>query len=95
MYILYGIEKYLQTETAEGYVMGQRRYAVALFDKEQDAAQYVEQSKLPAYSPLAPLDNADLQFHEDSLLHGFHLAVLEPKNQLPLNPTMRRGSTHN
>ena len=89
MWILYGVEKYLLDENADGSIsVGTKRDALATFDSEEESINYVEISKLPTYNKMAPLATPEDQFKEDSLLNGFHLAQVEPKNALPHNPTM-------
>jgi hypothetical protein len=87
MWILYGVEKFLVGDNPDGSVStGMKRDALATFDSEQEGLNYVERSKLPTYSKMAPLATPENQFKDDSLLYGFHLAQLEPKNALPHSP---------
>ena len=88
MYILYGIEKFLHDTVGDQVFVGTKKDALATFDTEELALEYVDKSKLPTYSPLAPLAQPEIQFNEDSLLHGFHAALIEPKNALPNNPNI-------
>ena len=84
MWILYGVEKVLDDVSS----MGTKRDALATFDSEKEGLEYVEASKLATYNKVAPYKTPELQFKENSLLNGFHLSHLEPKNTLPHNPKM-------
>lgn len=87
MWILYGVEKFMQDELPDGSVsVGTKRDALATFDTEQQGLDYVEAAKLRSYSKFAPLGEPENQFKEDSLLAGFHLAQVEPKNTMFHNP---------
>ena len=89
MWILYGIEKYLLEEHNDGSIsVGTKRDALATFDTEKDGLDYVESSKLRSYNKMAPVGNPETQFADDSLLSGFHLAQVEPKNALPHMPPL-------
>jgi hypothetical protein len=88
VYILYGVEKFLHDDIGDQMLVGTKKDALATFDSQELALEYFERSKLPTFSPLAPLTQPEIQFKEESLLHGFHGAMIEPKNVLPNNPTV-------
>ena len=88
MWILYGVEKYLLEDNADGSLsVGTKRDALATFDSEEEGLKYVEGSQLRSYNKMAPVGEPERQFDPNSLLQGFHLGQLEPKMKLPHNPT--------
>ena len=89
MYVLIGIDEYIQNETHEGLVFGYNREPLATFDSNEEAEKYIEDSKTEDYTKYhLSWRNKYRIYKKKSLLYGYSDAEIWNMKDTEHNPKL-------